>query len=78
VQEDGTIDVGWNDVHRVLGIIGFTQVPNVTAGILTYQSKWGDNKITIVREDRFNIDYFHEILELIHIPPELFVRLAFS
>lgn len=80
VREDGTIDIGWHDVNRVLSILAYTQIPNHSDGILTYISKgrYSPKRLTVYKYDRYNVDYFHELLDFIGITPVLFITLAFE
>jgi hypothetical protein len=78
VQPDGTIDVSWHDIHRGLTIMGFTQIPNETEGFLTYRTNHNEMKLTVQKENMLSVDYFHQLLNIIQLPPDVFVRFAFS
>jgi hypothetical protein len=78
IREDGTIDIGWNDVNRVLPVLGYSPIPNHTSGMLTFWNRWRKDGIVIQRENRYNVDYFLEIIELVGIPPNIFLQIAFG
>jgi hypothetical protein len=59
-------------------VLGFRNVPNRIPGVITYWNDQGDEGLAIEKEDRYNIDYFHDILNFLKIKPGLFVSIAFS
>jgi hypothetical protein len=59
-------------------VLGFRNVPNRVPGVITYWNDQGDEGLAIEKEDRYNIDYFHDILNFLKIKPGLFVSIAFS
>ena len=61
-------------MKRVLLRLGWIQVPNHTRDYLTFKSDFGE-KISIAKENDYNLDYFHRMLRTINVPPVLFVKL---
>jgi hypothetical protein len=78
IRQDGTVDIGWNDFHRFFEILRCPQEPNQTTGVLTYWIPWKANGLTIFRENRYNVDYFHELLDFLEFSPDIFIRLVFG
>ncbi|HEX2407650.1 MAG TPA: hypothetical protein VHJ38_10655 [Nitrososphaeraceae archaeon] len=76
-REDGTVDIGWHDFHRVFQILRF-QVSNHTTNILTYWNAEKNEGLTIYKLNRYNVDYFHELLDYLQMSPRIFIRLAFG
>jgi hypothetical protein len=61
-------------MKRVLERLGWVQVPNHTKDYLTFKNSF-EEKISIAKENDYNLDYFHRMLRTINIPPVLFVKL---
>lgn len=63
-------------MKRVLERLGWIQVPNHTEGYLTFKNDFSIlGKISIAKENDYNLDYFHRMLKMLNIPPALFVQL---
>jgi hypothetical protein len=64
---------------NVLIRLGYTQEPNHTTDVLTFQhTQDADDRVVIMKENDMNLDYFHKLLRELQITPVLFARLAKS
>lgn len=77
-NDDTKINVNWHDFHRVLNALGYTQIPNSTVGILTYYNESKNDRFVLKKEEWYNRDYFHKLLSIHRIEPELFFNIAFG
>ena len=77
-NNDTTIDVNWHDFHRVLLALGYIQIPNHTIGKLTYYNEHKNDRFLLMKEERYNRDYFHLLLRAHNIDPSLFFTIAFG
>jgi hypothetical protein len=59
-------------------VLGYEQRPNYTTGMLTFWNKLKNDGIVIQKENRYYVEYFHEIVQLLGISPEIFIRIAFG
>ena len=43
-----------------------------------YNKNAGNGTLVLQKENKYNVEYFHEIVQLLGISPEVFVRIAFG
>ena len=78
-NEDNTkIDVTWHDFHRVLISLGYIPIPNHTTGKLTYVNEQKNRRFVLMRENGYNLDYFHALLRLLNLDGERIFNIAFK
>jgi len=77
-NEDNTkIDVTWHDFHRVLISLGYIPIPNSTPGKLTYFNEQKNRRFVLMKENGYNLDYFHAQLRQLNLGAQRFFIIAF-
>ena len=76
-EDDTRTDVTWHDFHRVLIFLGYRQIPNHITGKLTYFNEQENRRFILMREDKYNMDYFHALLRHLNLTPQMFSDIAF-